>query len=133
MVNMSPKEAYKRCCFEKRRIPELESIIANDPNYSYCYARHIIKGRFIEGERRITIDPIYSYCYARDIIKGRFIEGEKSIINDIEYTYRYARDVIKDAFPLCHHIIFNSEWRDEYIEFLKSINYDLNEIGEWLI
>ena len=107
MVNMTPKEAYKKCCFEKRRIPQLESIIAIDLEYSYCYARHIIKGRFIEGERRITNDPIYSYCYARDIIK--------------------------DAFPLCHDRIFNSEYRDLYLEFLKSINYDLNEIDEWLI
>jgi hypothetical protein len=29
--------------------------------------------------------------------------------------------------------IFDSENKEDYIDFLKSINYDLNEISEWLI
>jgi len=104
---MSPKEAYKKCFIEKRRIKELEGIISINPYYSFLYACHIIKGRF-EG-------------------------GEKSIATDVEYSYNYARYIIEEEFPLCHYIIFNSKWRDKYIDFLKSINYDLNEIGEWLI
>ena len=81
MVNMTPKEAYLKCKNEKKRIPELESIVATDLYYSYCYARDLIKG----------------------------------------------------PFELCHSIIFNSEYKDRYVNFLKSINYDLNQIGEWLI
>jgi len=77
---MSPKEVYKKCFFEKRRILELESIIANDPDYSYYYALHIIKGRFIEGERSITTDLICSYRYARDILKRRWKRGEKILL-----------------------------------------------------
>jgi hypothetical protein len=43
------------------------------------------------------------------------------------------QDIIKDPFHLGHPIIFNSGYRNEYLNFLKFINYDLNEIGEWLI
>ena len=104
---MTPEEAYDKCYDEGKRIPELENIIITDPFYSYRYARNIIEGRFIEGEKIISTDPHYSYYY--------------------------ARCVIKDPFHLGHHIIFNSEYKDGYVNFLKLINYDLSEIGEWLI
>jgi hypothetical protein len=156
---MTPKEACLKCSNENRRILELESIIAADPKYSYKYARDVIKGRFKKGERSIATDKIFSYRYARDIIKRRWKQGEKSIIIDIEYAYHYANDVIKGKFiegessiathpehsysyvhnvikgpfPLAHPIIFNSKWKYNYINFLKSINYDLSEIEEWLI
>jgi hypothetical protein len=107
MANMTPYEAYYKCYNEQKRIPELESIIATDYKYSYWHAQDVINGRFEEGERSIATNP--------------------------QYSYRYARYIIKEIFPLCHHIIFNSEWKDEYIGFLKSLNYDLSEIGEWLI
>jgi hypothetical protein len=106
---MTPREAYDKCYDEGKRIPELENIIITDPFYSYRYARNIIEGRFIEGEKIISTDPDYSYFYSLNIIKG--------------------------PFYLCHHVIFNSksEYKDDYIRFLKSINCDLIEIGEWLI
>jgi len=104
---MSPKEAFEYCKTKNCRMPELENIIA--------------------------IDPYFSYRYACDVIKCRWEKGEQIIATNSYYSYWYARYVIKDPFHLCHHIIFNSEWRDEYIGFLKSINCDLNEIGEWLI
>jgi len=104
---MTPKEAYKKCFIEKKRIPELEGIISIDPYYSFLYACHIIKGRFEKGER--------------------------SIANNAEYSYNYARYLIEKEFPLCHYVIFNSEYRYRYVNFLKSINYDLTEISEWLI
>lgn len=104
---MMPKEAFEYCKLKNLRISELEKIIATD--------------------------PYYSYCYARDVIKGRWEESEQIIANDSEWSYVYAYEVIKGPFYLCHPIIFNSEYKDGYINFLKSINYDLNEISEWLI
>lgn len=104
---MSPTLAYFKCKNQKKRIPELENIIFTD--------------------------SFYSYCYARDVIKRRWKEGEKSISTDSKYSFWYARDIIKGPFHLCHSTIFNSEYKDAYIDFLKSINCDLNEIGEWLI
>jgi hypothetical protein len=159
VVTISPKEAYFKCKKENRRISELENVIATDPDYSYRYARsvikgrweggeksiatrpecsywyasHIIKGRFKEGEKSIATDSECSYLYAYNIIKGRWEDGEKSIATDSEWSYLYARDLIKGHFELCHHIIFNSKYKDEYVNFLKSINYDLNKISEWMI
>jgi hypothetical protein len=130
---MTPQEAYYRCKNENCRIPELESIISINSYYSYLYARDVIKGRFIEGEKLIARDLYYSYCYAVQIIKGRWEECEKTIATHPEHSYWYAHNVIKGPFHLCHSIIFNSSFKDGYIDFLKSINYDLNEISEWLI
>ena len=104
---MTPKEAYIKCYNENRRIPELENIIATD---SY-----------------------YSYRYASDVIKGRWESCEKNIATHSEYSYYYAHYVIKGPFNLCHPIIFSSIYKNDYIIFLKSINYDLNKISEWLI
>ena len=104
---MTPQEAYEQCFKLKKMIPELEENISTDPYYSYCYALHIIDAPFKKGECVISKYSGWSYFYARDVIKG--------------------------PFQKCHHIIFNSEYKDKYIRFLKSINYDLNKISEWLI
>ena len=133
MVNMTPEEAYLECINKNRRILELESIIATNSYFSYRYSYSIIKGRFIEGEKIIATDYYWSYLYAKDIIMGRFIEGEKIITTNPHYSYWYAKNIINRAFPLCHPIIFNSEWKNKYIDFLKKINYDLSKIVEWLI
>jgi len=156
---MTPKEAYFRCLHENCRISKLENVIALDPDYSYLYAlnlikdrweegekiiatdppcsyiyaRDVIKGTFEDGEKSISSDPYYSYLYAHDVLKGRFIEGEKSIATHSEFSYCYARHVLKCPFDLCHPIIFNSKYKELYIKFLKSINYDLSQYGEWLI
>jgi hypothetical protein len=130
---MTPEEAYNKCKNEKRRIPELENVIANDVYHSYLYARDVIKGKFEEGEKIISTDSRYSYWYALHIIKGRWEEGEKIIATDSEYSWLYAKKIINHPFLLCHPVVFNSGFKNHYIKFLKSINYDLSEIGEWLI
>jgi hypothetical protein len=130
---MTPQEAYYKCKNKNCRVPKLESIISTNFYYSYLYARDLIKGRFIEGEKLIATDLYYSYCYAVQIIKGRWEECEKTIATHPEHSYWYAHNVIKGPFHLCHPIIFNSEYKDDYLKFLKSINYDLNEISEWLL
>jgi hypothetical protein len=104
MVTMTPQEAYFKCKNQKKRIPELEDVIATD--------------------------PLYSYMYAENVIKGRFEECEKTIATDSTYSYLYARSVIKKPFHLGHAKILNSKHKNHYIEFLKSINYD---ISEWLL
>jgi len=65
--------------------------------------------------------------------KKRIPELEDFIATDKICSYRYARDVIEGPFYLGHAVIFNSFWKDKYINFLKSINYDLSEISEWLL
>ena len=107
MVNMTSQEAYYKCQKKKDRILELEEIISSDPQYSFLYANHIVKNKWELGEKAIST---HSY-----------------------FSYRYARFILRNVFPLCHPIVFSSPFKDDYIDFLKSINYDFNEISEWLI
>jgi hypothetical protein len=104
---MTPKEAYRKCIKENSRTPELEKLIATDPNYSYLYAVNIIKEPWEKGEKSISKDP---YC-----------------------SYLYTLYVIKRPFEKSHPLIFNSEYKDEYLNFLKSFNYDMNKISEWML
>jgi hypothetical protein len=133
MVNMTPRNAFEKCRDENHRIPRLEKIIITDPEYSYRYASDVINGRWEEAEKIILTDAYSSYRYACHIINGRWEEAESSIATNSQYSYLYALYVIHGPFHLCHHFIFNSKWKDDYIDFLKSINYDFNEISEWLI
>jgi hypothetical protein len=130
---MTSQEAYSICYREKKRIPQLESVISLDPVLSYHYATEVINGTFELGEKIISDHSHYSYLYARDIIKGPFELGEKIISDHSYYSYLYARDIIKEPFEKCHHIIFNSGYRNHYLTFLRSINYDLNKISELLL
>lgn len=104
---MMPHEAFEKCRNQNNRTLELEKIIATNAQTSYLYAKEIIKDRFILGEKIISQEVFYSFLYAQHVIKGPFIE--------------------------CHSIIFNSSYKKDYILFLKEINYDLNQIMEWLI
>jgi hypothetical protein len=62
---------------------------------------------------------------------------EKAISKDEFYSYRYAVDILNGPFHLGHPVIFNSTYKNDYIKFLKLINYNLIQIcdqyGEWLI
>jgi len=68
---MTLQEAYDKARKLGKRIPELEPAISKDAEYSYYYARDVIKGRFILGEAAISKDAYWSYWYARYVIKGR--------------------------------------------------------------
>jgi endogenous inhibitor of DNA gyrase (YacG/DUF329 family) len=77
---------------------DLETIISQDAEHSYLYARDIIKGKWIKGEKVISQDALYSCLYARYIIKGKWIKGEKAICQSTHYSCYYAMDVIKDRW-----------------------------------
>ena len=104
---MTPYEAYSECYRKGKRISELEGIISSNPEYSYRYALNIISGPFERGEEVISKDP--------------------------DWSYEYICDIIEEPFEKCHPYIFNSEYKENYINFLKSIDYDITKISEWLI
>jgi hypothetical protein len=132
-INMTPETAYYICFNANKIIKEHEEIILKSGYWSYKYARNIIKGRWLIAEDLICDHHALSFDYAVHVIKGRFEKGEKAISLRFEYAYPYAVDVLNGPFPQCHPYIFDSENKEDYIDFLKSINYDLNEISEWLI
>ena len=104
---MTPKEAFEECLIKKERIIDLEKIISKNPNWSFSYARYIIGGAWELGEEAISKNPNWSFSYAYKVIKG--------------------------PFEKCHYIIFNSSWKNDYMKLLKSINYDMTKISEWLL
>lgn len=66
----------------------------------------------------------------------RIYELEKIIAESDMCSYWYAINIIKGPFHLAHPTFFNSihdYYKNKYLFFLKSINYNLNEIGEWFI
>ena len=70
-----------------------QSNIAQDPEYSYLYARDLVCGTWTLGEDAIAQSPEYSYLYARDIINGQWPPGEAAITHDAFYSFLYARQL----------------------------------------
>jgi len=88
---------------------------------AYLYARHVIKGRWEEGEHIIKVDPDYSYLYARNVIKGRWEETEDAIKTDPQLACWYAHDVIKGRWEEAEDTIKTNKiiWLDYKEEFIK--------------
>jgi len=54
------------------RLPkEYEDIIKTNAYYAYCYAKNVIKGRWIEGEEVIRNDALYAYLYSCNLYYSR--------------------------------------------------------------
>ena len=111
---MTPSEAYEKCLKQGSRNPELESIILQDPRWSYRYACNVIKGRWVEGEGVILQSSEWSYCYAYDVVRGRWVEGEASILQDPGWSYCYALSVVRGRWVEAEEIILGSEWESVY-------------------
>jgi len=119
---MTPEQAYYKAKKSGKRMPELELTISKDAQYSYFYARDVIKGRWELAEPAISKDALYSYYYARNIIKGKFISGEAVISKNARYSYWYAINVIKGKLPDFMHnqmILNNDEFAKEYVESIQ--------------
>ena len=119
---ISPEEAYERLK-QGDKAPYLIKAIASDPNCAYYYARHVIKGRFPEGEKAIASVPYYAYSYAYFISKGRWPEGEKAIVTAPYWAYLYARHIIKGRWPEGEKAIASSPYyANLYQGFLNGLN-----------
>jgi len=88
---MTPQEAYYKARESDKRIPKLEPTISQDAYYSYCYAKIVIKGRFILAEPTISKSAGYSYYYARNVIKGKLPDfmHNQMILENNTYTKKY--------------------------------------------
>lgn len=95
---------------------------ANNANYILSYCRKIIKGRWERAEAKIIVYPSVSYLYSLYVVKGRWELGERAIVDDPTYSYLYAKLVLGDYFEQGHDIIMESDYREEYSEFLIDIN-----------
>ena len=50
MSALTPKKAVLQCLDDRRRIPELESVILQDPHAACYYAKNVVKGRWEAAE-----------------------------------------------------------------------------------
>lgn len=99
-----------------------EAIIATSPTYSYLYAREVLKGPFVIGEKAISLNARRSYRYAKDVLGHRFLLGEQAILNDPVVSIQYAKDVLKSRIVEIEPLIiskFGKSSLEEMTEFDK--------------
>ena len=128
LINPDPNITPITLEIPKRKTIELEGkrrkthITANTQavaEYTYEYARYIVKGRWTEAEPIIKQDPEYAYWYALDVVGGRWLEAEPTIIKDPYYAYCYARDVVKDRWLEAEPTIMkNPKWAERYTNII---------------
>ena len=89
--------------------------------------------------RRVAIvnktDALYMYRIFSNLTENHSRDPnlEAILAKDYHYSVKYAKTYLKDAFPQAHPVIFDSPLREEYIEFLKKINYNMDNVSEWLV
>jgi hypothetical protein len=86
------------------------------PHRAYAYAKHVIKGRWPDGEAILAKDPYWAYCYAADVIKGRWPEAETTIVKHPIAAMNYALDVIKGRWLEAEEAIAKFVPNEEFIE-----------------
>jgi hypothetical protein len=64
-------------------------ILQKDPWGAFIYAKHIVGGRWLEGEPTIMNSPSYSFVYVKDVIKCRWPEAESIIATDAYFWHVY--------------------------------------------
>lgn len=74
---------YCMLVLNKKRWPEAEPYIMEDPSSIVNYAIYIIKGEWPEAEPYLFQDPYSSYTYAVEVLKTRFKEAENIIGKNI--------------------------------------------------
>ncbi len=77
---------------------EAESVIAEDPWWSYEYALEIVGSGHALIEQTIAISGYYAYLYARFVVQGRFAPGEDAISQDPRSSSLYAQKVLEERF-----------------------------------
>lgn len=114
-------------------IPKLKSIILENPKYCYYYLNKY--NDLPNGEQVISKSSEWSYRYARDIIRGPWKQGELAISENHLHSIRYVREVTHKPFDLIHPSIFHSEYKKLYIDFLYKYNYQnvIRQYGEFMI
>ena len=93
----SPIHAAYYAWHMKKRWPEAESIIAQDPWASAKYAYNVVKGRWSKGEPAIITNTGASWYYVSEIM-GRWAPAEPALAQDPETAYKYARRFLRERF-----------------------------------
>ena len=105
--------------------PVYESIISQNAQYSYYYAKLVLGSRFELGEETIATSAADSYWYAHTVLRGPFHKGGKAIATNVYYTNQYTSWLLKTGFNLSEEIIIsNKEFNHK-----RNLHYVKNIIG----
>lgn len=124
----TPKAAWLKVSRlrKKRRIPELESLLIQDPNAAYNYAKSILQGRWIEAEPMILKEGSSKvlFFYAKHVIRDRWPEAESKIIECSKYIMEYTKDLVKNRWKEAEDKIISIFWNQENkIPFIEEKDY----------
>ena len=127
---MTAQEAYNKALNAKKRLLELEPIILHDIEYSYLYARHVIKERWPEAETYLLKlkSVTYSYYYTRYVIKKRWLEAEPNIAKDEYWAFYYARDIMRERWSEAEEDILNHV---ESVDLLVIDDFGVENMTSW--
>lgn len=139
---VDPESAYLYACRVVRdRWPQGESVIAQDIEYSYYYARFLESQWFVNEfgyvgapaviETTVAQSPLYAYLYATEVIRARWPQGEPAIARG-PYAYWYAREIIKHRWPAAEPTIVCSDKAVDYLHYFQKEFTKAEEIV-WLL
>ncbi len=99
--------------------PESREFMASRAKYAFDYARHVLKGRFEEGEDAIATNALFSYLYAI-ILHGRFPKGEITI-SFSKYDRFYKEFISGDHNQgMAHYLMITRDRSPEARAFMVS-------------
>ena len=75
---MTPKQAVIEAINEKRRIPELESVVLQNPHAACVYAMRVVKGEWEDAEKVIAGQHLNYALYGFDNLDKQISRYEKS-------------------------------------------------------
>lgn len=83
-------------------VESVENIVSTHPEAAYLYSC-LTNKRFEKGEEAISESAEYSFLYAKNILKGRFEMGEKAISKSDEFCFKYAAGIVGGSLPKKMH------------------------------
>lgn len=83
-------------------VESVENIVSTHSEAAYLYS-YLTNKRFEKGEKSIGESAEYSFLYAKNILKGRFEMGEKSISKSDEFCFKYAAGIVGGSLPKKMH------------------------------
>jgi hypothetical protein len=121
----SARYAYIYASETHRAFTAGEEAISKSTEYSYLYARDVLKGPFPAGEDAISQNSYNAYMYASYILKKPFPKGEPAISKHAKLALDYAKYVTRKPFPLAEKSIFQSDWnKRQYLEMFPERDPD---------
>lgn len=101
-LGKSPVEFPSTQALPEEIVESVENIVSTHSEAAYLYS-YLTNKRFEKGEKAISESPEYSFLYAKNILKSRFEMGEKAISKSDEFCFKYAAGIVGGSLPKKMH------------------------------